>query len=280
MSRSLTLSQRLGLSSAMALAISLSACASQDVYEDTAPALTSIETSGSFLWTAEEGVAPTRWYRSGYTLRTPAHEVMWSPGQVVGTETDTVSITIEQDDTAETNAPVTYRSGEMVTLPHNGFGRYEVVMRPAKGTGLVSTFFLYTGASEKTAHNEINMNFPGKDTRSVALSYVSDGTRGPDKTHTLAFDAADAMNLYAIEYSADAIRWFVGDEMVFETPADALAPPQAPMPIVANLWAANPSQYAWTGAPDFESGASAEYACISFVAAGETGPSCSAPKAE
>nr|1AJO_A Chain A, CIRCULARLY PERMUTED (1-3,1-4)-BETA-D-GLUCAN 4-GLUCANOHYDROLASE CPA16M-127 [Paenibacillus macerans]1AJO_B Chain B, CIRCULARLY PERMUTED (1-3,1-4)-BETA-D-GLUCAN 4-GLUCANOHYDROLASE CPA16M-127 [Paenibacillus macerans] len=56
-----------------------------------------------------------------------------------------------------------------------GYGLYEVSMKPAKNTGIVSSFFTYTGPAHGTQWDEIDIEFLGKDTTKVQFNYYTNG---------------------------------------------------------------------------------------------------------
>jgi len=127
-----------------------------------------------------------------------------------------------------------------------GFGRYEVVMQPARGAGIVTGFFTYTGPYYGTRHDEIDIEFLGKDTTKIHLAYFVDGVLW-NKFIDLGFDAADTPQDYAFEWGPDYLRWYVGDRMILErTLADGMLP-QVPGMLFANIWAADDRLKVWSG---------------------------------
>lgn len=71
-----------------------------------------------------------------------------------------------------------FTGGEYRTHDKFGYGLYQVRMKPAKNTGIVSSFFTYTGPSDGTPWDEINIEFLGKDTTKVQFNYYTNGVRG------------------------------------------------------------------------------------------------------
>lgn len=157
-----------------------------------------------------------------------------------------------------------------------GYGRYEVVMRPATGSGLVSSFFTYTGSYFGTAHDEIDIEFLGNDTNQLSLNLFADGQPlVPAKTVELPFDASQSFNLYAFEWSPKSVTWFVNSELVFSVSAIERALPTTPGKLMANIWTGDEFFESWHGPPLFDEGASAIYKCISFQALGDISTQCS-----
>lgn len=165
-------------------------------------------------------------------------------------------------------------AAEMQSPGNYSYGRYEVVMRPARGSGTVSSFFTYTGAYFGDPHDEIDIEFLGKDTTKVHFNYFRKGKTGADEVFDLPFDAAEADRLYAFEWTPEGITWFVEGVPYYKTPAQDARLPVAPGRIYMNAWAGEDWIDSWTGPKTYKSGTGAHYSCVSFVPMGETGPSC------
>lgn len=168
-----------------------------------------------------------------------------------------------------------YTGGEMKTLKTYGYGRYEVVMRPAKGSGLVSSFFTYTGSYEGNPHDEIDIEFLGLDTSRIHFNYFRNGKTGASATFDLPFDAAEADHLYAFEWAPEGITWYVDGAPYYKTVEGDAYLPTTPGSVIFNAWTGKPFMSAWHGKPTFESGASAHYSCVSFSPIGEDTRACS-----
>lgn len=165
-------------------------------------------------------------------------------------------------------------AAELQTPAAYGYGRYEAVMRPSRGSGLVSAFFTYTGAYFGDPHDEIDIEFLGKDTTKVHFNYFRRGKTHKPAIFDLPFDAADADRLYAFEWTPNRITWFV-EGVPFYTVEDTEGHlPVTPGKIYASNWAGHASIEGWTGPRTYKSGSGAHFSCISFVPMGQTGPSC------
>lgn len=169
---------------------------------------------------------------------------------------------------------VPFTSSEMSTGTTYSYGRYEVIMRPARGEGIVSAFFTYTGPWFGDPHDEIDIEFLGKDTTRIFLNYFRNGRRGSHATIELPFDAADADRLYAFEWTPEGITWFIEGVPVYASPAGETRLPAAPGRIYMNVWPGAPSIHGWTGQPRLARPAGAHFSCVSFVPMGGTGPAC------
>ena len=209
-------------------------------------------------------------YRSNYSNPTGHYGGDWAH-ENIGQSAEGADLSVRRQ--ASRSGP--YTGGEMKTLKTYGYGRYEVVMRPAKGSGLVSSFFTYTGAYAGNAHDEIDIEFLGLDTTRIHFNYFRNGRTGADATFDLPFDAAEEDHLYAFEWTAEGITWFVDGEPYYKTVEGDTFVPKTPGNIYFNAWTGKPGMAGWHGKPTFESGAAAHYSCVSFSPIGEESRACS-----
>ncbi len=131
-----------------------------------------------------------------------------------------------------------YSSGEYRTNNTFSYGTFETNMIAAKGDGLVTSFFLYTG----NPWDEIDVEILGKDTRKVQFNYYVDGVANNEKVIDLGFDASQGYHKYAIEYGNGYINWYVDGKWRYGVNNQGMnAPygkkmPSHPMQIMVNLW--------------------------------------------
>jgi beta-glucanase (GH16 family) len=178
---------------------------------------------------------------------------------------DQQRITLTLDDQDSHGYPFT--SGEYRTLKVFGYGRYQVRMKVPRGSGIVSSFFVYTGPSEGTPHDEIDMEFLGRDTTKVQFNYWTNGKGGNEKMHKLGFDAAADFHEYGFEWRPDYIAWFVdGVEVHRLTKAITGVPiPTHQGKIMMNLWTGTPEVEDWLGPFKFEKPLKAHYEDVRFT---------------
>lgn len=227
------------------------------------------ETGPSFIALFGDGPNPARWHRSDHPGTVP----FWkndTSAQNADASVDGLRLTIT--DKTRGAGGHDWLTGEISSKSTFGYGRYEVVMKPAKGAGLVSAFFTYTGPYFGKPHDEIDIEFLGKDTRRVELNMFKNGVASASETIRLPFDASEDFHHYAIEWRPDRVAWFVDGELIHETEPGATGIPNTPGKITMNLWTGN--LHAWHGRPNFDSGATAEYACVSYRPFGQPARSC------
>jgi GR25 family glycosyltransferase involved in LPS biosynthesis len=137
-----------------------------------------------------------------------------------------------------------YRSGSFASVRAYGHGRFEAEIKAARGSGLVTGFFLHRDSPrqeidvELTGHDPyrmlVNVYFnPGDD--GAALGY---GYRGSPCRVELGFDATLGFHRYAIEWRPGRISWWVDGRVVHDRVGwDPTPIPHLPMRLHANLWA-------------------------------------------
>lgn len=126
-----------------------------------------------------------------------------------------------------------YAGGEYRTNDKFGYGLYQVRMKPAKNTGIVSSFFTYTGPSENTPWDEIDIEFLGKDTTKVQFNYYTNGVGNHEYLYNLGFDASKEFHTYAFNWQRNYIAWYVDGREVYRAYNNI---PSHPGKIMMNMW--------------------------------------------
>ena len=193
----------------------------------------------------------------------------WAANNIHGSASGTQLI-VRKDD----NPAAPYSMAEFRTHKFFGFGRYEAIMQPAKGSGLVSAFFTYTGPYAGDPHDEIDIEFLGKDTTKVHFNYFRNGRKGNFASFDLPFDAAEAPHLYAFEWTPGGLTWFVDGEAYYHVPANDPRMPRAPGRIYLSTWTGVKPMQQWHGKPTFQSGSATLVSCVSFRPLGFATRSC------
>lgn len=137
-----------------------------------------------------------------------------------------------------------YRSGAFAS---NGFfehGRFEAEVRAARGSGLITGFFLHRDKPRQEIDIELaggnprcmlaNVYFnPGDDGATMGFGY-----RGSPCRIDLGFDATLDFHLYAIDWRPGRIAWLVDGRVVHDRVGwDPTPIPHLPMRLHGNLWA-------------------------------------------
>lgn len=162
------------------------------------------------------------------------------------------------------------------TTSRYGFGRYEAIIRAAKTKGVVTSFFVSTGPVFGTAHDEIDVEILGGDTRKVQLHYYKNGALGESKEIQLPFDASQDMYHFAFEWYPDRIIWFVDGIEIHRAGSGTFDVPQHAGRINLSTWAGTERVQQWLGSMKPSDVATAEFGCVSFTPhAEEPGKTCS-----
>ena len=157
-----------------------------------------------------------------------------------------------------------FASGAVRRPDRSGYGRYEADIRPASEPGLVTGFFVYTGAAYGTRHDEIDIEFLGKDTTRMHMATFVDGQL-EDHVVDLGFDASHGVHRYGFDWRPDAIVWKVDGRDVFRKTRAESDLPTLPGYMFLNLWAASAKLADWAGIPDPETQAKARFSNASFT---------------
>ena len=230
---------------ALALALGVAGCSEK-------PAATSGDPDNTWVQPLGEPNADKWEISTGYSNGAP-FDCTWSA--------DSVRFTEKQIDLTLTNKESGVEGAEYKTRDTYHYGTYQVRMKAAKNTGIVSSFFVYTGPSFGTPWDEVDIEFLGKDPTKVQLNYYTNGVGGHEKLVDLGYDASEEFHTYAFEWKPDAIRWFVDDKLV-HTATDNL--PVTPAKIMMNLWNGTGVD-GWLGPYDGASPITASYEWVKFT---------------
>ncbi len=154
------------------------------------------------------------------------------------------------------------------------YGRYDVIMKAARGPGVISAFYTYTGPVFGDPHDEIDFEIMGRNTRAVHLNYFVNGKPQLGVDAPLPFDAAAGFHLYTFEWRPGVIVWKADGEELFrvEKPVDEM--PTHAGKIIADIWAAKGLDR-WAGRLDpSKLPVRAQVRCMSFQPLGAITKTC------
>ena len=144
-----------------------------------------------------------------------------------------------------------YTAGEARSRKLYGYGDFEVRMKPSNEVGTVSTFFTYTDKwnvvdGEENKHDEIDIEFLGKDTTKVQFNYFVSGVGEHEYMYDLGFDASKEFHNYGFRWEADCITWLVDGKTAYQVKKTATQdlPSQAGR-IMMSYWPS--SAEGWSG---------------------------------
>ncbi len=122
------------------------------------------------------------------------------------------------------------------------YGFYSVSMKAAKCSGVISSFFTYTG----DPWDEIDIEFLGKNTEEIQFNYYTQGRGGHEFVYSLGFDGAADFHEYAFLWLPGSITWYVDGRAVHTAETDI---PTASAQIMMNVWNCKGND-GWSGAFD------------------------------
>ncbi|UHA73567.1 family 16 glycosylhydrolase [Paenibacillus sp. 481] len=193
---------------------------------------------------------PVRWYKANGWGNGPGFGAGWRAdhieflGDDIETKNKVMALRLDNDPCPTGCANKAYASGEYFTTQKYGYGRVEARIKAAKGDGLVTSLFTYSGGSGPA--DEIDIEILGKDTTKLETNYFTNGVSAHGKIIDLGFDASEDFHDYAFEWSATSIKWYVDGKLV-HTETGARGPlPTKPSHIMVNLWPGAGPTESWT----------------------------------
>lgn len=183
--------------------------------------------------------------------------VEWDADAIKYTD-DGAQFTISRKpDDDQGNAPeVPYFGAGMNSHNYYGYGFYSAEMKPSGVDGTCTAFFTYTGQYDTDAegnphpnpHDEIDIEFLGKDTTRVQFNYFVNGEGDHEYWHDLGFDASKEYHTYGFYWAADRITWYVDGEAVYKVEASEDNPlPATAGRIMMNHWSGTEKANSWMG---------------------------------
>lgn len=131
-----------------------------------------------------------------------------------------------------------FSAAELRTKQVFKYGRFTVRMKAAKGSGMVSAFFLYD--PEGPNHQEIDIEFTGQNTSQIHLNYWVN-EKSHVKTLDLGFDASADFHEYTITWLPKEIIWEVDGSEVHRAAGNI---PSEKMHLLFNIWPSYPNDWA------------------------------------
>lgn len=202
-------------------------------------------------------------YRSG--ANGSPFNCVFSPSQVSFRDSKMI-LTLDRDNSG---SGYPYKSGEYRTSNFYGYGYYETKMKPVKNTGIVSSFFTYTGPSDGNPWDEIDIEILGKDTTKVQFNWYTNGKGGHEYFYNLGFDASQDYHTYGFDWQQNSITYYVDGVKVYTGTQEI---PKTPGKIMMNLWPGITVDD-WLGAYNGKTPLSAYYEYVRYSKEGYTKPS-------
>ena len=197
---------------------------------------------------------------NGYANDDDMFNCVWNSANVAVADDGVMSMSVTKDGASARG----YYGGEYRSEATYGYGYYEVCMKPAKCSGVVSSFFTYTNSP---VWDEIDIEFLGKDTTKVQFNYYVNGVGGHEYLYNLGFDASADFHVYGFDWQEGSITWYVDGKAVYTAkPKQGEAFPSHNQQIMMNVWNCT-GHDDWTGPLAEDSlPATAQYKWVAYEA--------------
>ena len=159
------------------------------------------------------------------------------------------------DDVSSLGEP--YSSGELRTAGFYGYGCYEASFKPIAVPGVVTSLFTFAGPYDNGGngkHNEIDIEFLGRDTSVVQLNFwTNDDTYASanEVLVELGFDASQEFHAYGFKWTSTGIGWYLDGNLIYQAYDSAGNPtPKASESlhkIMVNAWPVDETAALWAG---------------------------------
>jgi len=143
-----------------------------------------------------------------------------------------------------------YRGGELRTINNYRYGRYEVNMKSAAGSGVLSSFFTYRdywsdGLVGSEHWNEIDWEWLGNESSAAQTNLITQYEWNHVELIDLGFNPHDDYHTYAFEWTPNYVAFFVDDELVRYDNSEYVDSLYHFQKIMMNIW--QPTYVDWVG---------------------------------
>ncbi len=112
-----------------------------------------------------------------------------------------------------------YRGGELRTIESFQYGKFEVRMKSAPGSGVISSFFTFhdywsEGHTSSVYWNEIDLEWLGRYDDKVHTNLIIHDQWGLPDLSDLTFNPNEDFHTYAFEWTSEYIAFFVDDQLI------------------------------------------------------------------
>ncbi|MCL6285629.1 family 16 glycosylhydrolase [Ruegeria sp. 2012CJ41-6] len=237
------------------------------------PAVAGAQTTGGGFFSRLNDLDSKDWFVSNFRIKNPSFRTGWSRSAVWSNPADGALILSLSPTVSGANKD--FVGGEVQRRQPTSYGHYEIVMTAARGEGVISSFFTYTGPYFGNPHDEIDFEFLGRDTTKVWVNRFVGGKKLPGQWLDLGFDASEDPHLYSFDWQPDSLTWSVDGRELLRVTADEVDIPALPQKIYINIWGGAEGQRNWSGVAPRAARAQARYYCMSYRPLGASTRRCS-----
>ena len=143
-----------------------------------------------------------------------------------------------------------YRGAEYRTINTYQYGRFEVRMKSAMGSGVVSSFFTIRdfwadGLSNTVNWMEIDFEAIGKYTDKFQTNIISAYENHHEELHTLLYNPHVGFHVYAFEWTPDYIDFYIDGQLIRHDENNYIGSFNVGQKIMMNIW--QPIWEDWVG---------------------------------
>ena len=104
-----------------------------------------------------------------------------------------------------------YRGAEVYSNNTVLYGKFEMSMKMVKGSGMLSTFFIYknSGGVQEEIDFEIFGKNNAKDLQTNIIAGPSSNPSHNEEPYTMSFSLADTFHTYTVEWTPEYVAWYI-----------------------------------------------------------------------
>lgn len=136
-----------------------------------------------------------------------------------------------------------YKGAELRTIASYTYGRFEVRMQSAAGSGMLSSFFTYHDGGG--AWNEIDLEILGQYDDEVQFNTITPGQVNHVHDFGVDFNPHEGFHVYAFEWTPNSVAWFVDDDLAVYDSGGHISQLNLAQKIMMNMWI--PDYPSWVG---------------------------------
>ena len=143
-----------------------------------------------------------------------------------------------------------YRGAEYRTIDEFLYGRFEVKMKTAVGSGVVSSFFTIddywaNGQSSTSNWREIDFEALGNISNAIQTNIITAYETHHEELIYTPFYPYNSFHIYAFEWTPVSIKFFIDDQLVRQDYNDYVSTHNTGQKIMMNIW--QPIWESWVG---------------------------------
>lgn len=139
-----------------------------------------------------------------------------------------------------------FKGAEYRTIEAYTYGRFEVRMKPAHRSGVVSSFFTYHEISNSISEwNEIDIENIGRYDDQIQFNTITPNQTNHVRNQVTGFNPYEEFHTYAFEWTPFYVAWFIDGNEVYRQTDSHIGTLNRAQKIMMNIW---PTEFEnWTG---------------------------------